>query len=119
MFSINQIPIRDECNNLITETKKMYNLVSDVNDVISSLRTLTGLEGAISDLSRTRNNMLDEYDTIWQVTTVLEKTLTYYLRCEKDICNNCEENIVTYVRQKVMMNNFSGLESYLRPFQTK
>lgn len=113
MFSIMTDHAIQECAQLDRQVFELLEQKTQLEQAMSGLRDLTGMETPIAGLSKQCAELDFQYAVLRQMMLGLNRTILDYMSCENRICDYSEQNTVRYARQEIGMNDFSEIAAIL------
>lgn len=116
MFSTKTDLMIDECNNLENQVVGIKNQIYELENVVHILGMLSNLDGPVTQLNTNINHLKEEYTVLRQMMQGLHKSVLYYMNCENAICDNGEQSVIRYERQRIGLTDYSTISSLLDDF---
>lgn len=113
MFSIIVDLAVQECSQLEKQVFGLSGQVAELEQAIRELRSLSYMAEPIARLERQRSEMEFQHTVLRQMMLALNRTTLDYMSCENRICDNAEQNVISYIRQEIGVNDFSDISNIL------
>ena len=113
MFSTRLDRMEDSCVQLERQMLELEQLHIELESVIRSLSSLSGMDDLIVRLSTQKSCMGTESQGISQMMRGLDKITVDYMSCENRICDNGEQSIVRFVRKEVGVSDLGKVSNML------
>lgn len=114
MFSIRIDQMIAEYDSVERQTAELSRQLPELEQAIRELRNLSGMEGVISGLRKQHSEMEAESVVMNQMVQALGRISLDYMNCENRICDNGEQNVIYYTRQRIGVNEFTGIANILK-----
>lgn len=109
MFEIKISPVMEECWQLEDQVYQLDARCIELEGVISSLGSLSGMEDCILRLKAQLSNMQGQHEVLRQMMQALNKTVVSYTGYESKICDNAEQDAIHYGRRRIEINDLSEI----------
>jgi type II secretory pathway component GspD/PulD (secretin) len=111
--------VTNECAGLETQVYDLKNQMCELENVVKSIKGLSGMDDVIERLEKQSSNLEQEYRQLNRMLQALNKILVYYSKCENRILDNGEQSVILYNRKKVGTNDFSGILNILNSIHAR
>lgn len=113
MFSVKTECMIESCRQLERQYHEYGQISYELENAIRKLSNLSSLEDLIQRLRAEQSEMTLQQDILWQMAKGLDMISVDYMRCENRIYDNCEQNIVHYIRMEVTSTSFEMMAGML------
>ena len=113
MFSIVKNQTIQECSRMERQVTEMYRQMSELEQVIRELRSLSQMDEPVARLRNQQNRLDYQHSVLEQMMQALDRSALSYIGCENKICDFSEQNFVVHRRQEVGVNDFTGVANVL------
>ena len=113
MFSIVTNQVMEDCLQLEQCVSQLKTENMEMESIIREIGSLSGMDEVMTRLKSQHSGIREEIRILRQMMLGLDKTVLYYMNCERRICENVEQSMIQYVRREVGMNDFSQIADLL------
>lgn len=113
MLSIRIDRVLEECYQLEKMHNEYYGLCGELEDTIKVLDSMASTRHMTGKLRRQGDIMEEQRETLRQMALGLDGVAACYRRCEKRICDNCEQTAASFPREDVRTTDLNSLREML------